>query len=105
MATLRTTIAPRARPQRCRDFVTASATERDSLLATRPDLQFEGTGFYEHNSQQRGDAPVYRFLDPSHGTALYTLRRRASEPALSRPAQTCSSRASDSTRPRDRELR
>ncbi|MDP9095540.1 MAG: hypothetical protein M3N26_03100, partial [Pseudomonadota bacterium] len=53
-------------------FYTSSATERDSVIATRPDLVNEGTGFYEHNTAQPGDAPVYRFFDSNFGTHFYT---------------------------------
>ena len=53
-------------------FFTASATERDGIEATRSDLAYEGTGFYEHLKAQQGDTPVYRFFDTVHGTHLYT---------------------------------
>ena len=53
-------------------FYSASTTERDSILAARPDLRFEGTAFYEHATAQAGDAPVYRFFDLSDGTHFYT---------------------------------
>lgn len=53
-------------------FLTASASERDTVIATRPDLQFEGTGFYEHAARQAGDIPVYRFFDTRYGTHFYT---------------------------------
>ena len=53
-------------------FFTASASERDTVIATRPDLTFEGTGFLEHNAQQVGDTPVYRFFDTTYGTHFYT---------------------------------
>jgi hypothetical protein len=53
-------------------FFTISASERDSVEATRPDLTFEGTGFFEHTTQHAGDAPVYRFFDTRFGTHFYT---------------------------------
>ncbi len=53
-------------------FFTASASERDTVIATRPDLVFEGTGFLEHTTQQAGDTPVYRFFDTNYGTHFYT---------------------------------
>ena len=53
-------------------FFTASADERDQVIKGRPDLQFEGTGFYEHINQQAGDTPVYRFFDKNLGTHFYT---------------------------------
>lgn len=53
-------------------FYSASTTERDSILAARPDLRSEGTAFYEHTAAQAGDAPVYRFFDLKDGTHFYT---------------------------------
>ncbi len=53
-------------------FFTASASERDIIIQTRPDLLFEGTGFYEHTAQQPGDVAVYRFFDTNYGTHFYT---------------------------------
>ena len=53
-------------------FFTSSSTERDSVEATRPDLTYEGVGFYEDRTQQPSDSAVYRFFDTVHGTHLYT---------------------------------
>ena len=54
-------------------FFTASASERDSVIATRPDLTYEPTSsFYEHATAQPGDTPVYRFFDSVYGTHFYT---------------------------------
>lgn len=53
-------------------FYTASATERDAVLATRPDLTLEGTAFYEDATQLAGDTAVYRFFDTGTGTHFYT---------------------------------
>lgn len=53
-------------------FYTSSATERDTVAATRSDLVSEGVGFYEHNTAQAGDVPVYRFFDSNFGTHFYT---------------------------------
>ena len=53
-------------------FFTASAAERDQVIAGRQDLSFEGTGFYEHATQQAGDTAVYRFFDSNFGTHFYT---------------------------------
>lgn len=53
-------------------FFTASATERDAVIASRADLLFEGTGFIEHVAQQSGDTAVYRFFDTKYGTHFYT---------------------------------
>ena len=53
-------------------FFTASTGERDNVNATRPDLQFEGVGFFEHTAPQVGDTAVYRFFDGHNGTHFYT---------------------------------
>ena len=54
-------------------FFTASATERDSIIASRPDLTYEPSStFYEHTQQEPGDIAVYRFFDNVHGTHFYT---------------------------------
>ncbi len=54
-------------------FFTASASERDSVIAARPDLTYEPTSsFYEHATAQPGDTPVYRFFDSLYGTHFYT---------------------------------
>lgn len=53
-------------------FFTASAAERDIVIATRSDLLYEGVGFIEHTTQQPGDVAVYRFFDTHYGTHFYT---------------------------------
>jgi uncharacterized repeat protein (TIGR03803 family) len=53
-------------------FFTISAAERDQVLATRPDLQFEGIGYDEHATQQAGDTPVYRFFETTSGGHFFT---------------------------------
>jgi fibronectin-binding autotransporter adhesin len=54
-------------------FFTASASERDTVINTRPDLTFEPTSlFFEHTQPQPGDTPVYRFFDNKFGTHFYT---------------------------------
>ena len=54
-------------------FLTASAAERDAVIATRPDLHYEATSrFYEHATAQPGDTAVYRFFDTVQGTHFYT---------------------------------
>ncbi len=53
-------------------FFTASASEAQTVQATRSDLAYEGTGFIEHTTQQAGDAAVYRFFDTKYGTHFYT---------------------------------
>ena len=54
-------------------FFTASNTERDTVIATRPDLVYEpASTFYEHIVPQAGDTAVYRFFDTKFGTHFYT---------------------------------
>ncbi len=54
-------------------FFTASPVERDVVLATRPDLRFEGIGYYEFAAPQgaKSDA-VYRFFDTHDGGHFFT---------------------------------
>ena len=53
-------------------FFTASTSERDTVIATRSDLIYEGVGFLEHTAKQPGDVAVYRFFDTHYGTHFYT---------------------------------
>lgn len=54
-------------------FFTASAAERDTIIATRSDLNYEPTGsFLEHTTAQAGDLAIYRFVDTLDGTHFYT---------------------------------
>ncbi len=54
-------------------FFTASASERDSVINTRPDLVYEPNSiFYEHIQAEPGDVAVYRFFDNRYGTHFYT---------------------------------
>ena len=43
------------------------------MEASRPDLTYEGVGFYEDRTQRtEATAPSSRFFDTVHGTHLYT---------------------------------
>ena len=54
-------------------FLTASASERDNVIATRPDLVYEpASTFFEHTTPQPGDTAVYRYFDATTGTHFYT---------------------------------
>lgn len=54
-------------------FFTASTSERDAVIADRPDLVYEpGATFFEHSTLQPGDTAVYRFFDSNFGTHFYT---------------------------------
>jgi Repeat of unknown function (DUF5648) len=54
------------------DFSTTSTIERDQVLATRPDLKFEGAARYEHLTGLNGDAAVYRLFKTSSGNHFST---------------------------------
>lgn len=55
-------------------FFTISAAERDQVLATRPDLRFEGVGYYAFASASGVTTdPVYRFFNTVDGGHFFTL--------------------------------
>ena len=54
-------------------FLTASAAEKNSVLATRPDLAYEGIGLGGISPGADPSAvPVYRFFDTKTGTHFFT---------------------------------
>ena len=54
-------------------FYTADASEKATLLATRPDLVLEPSStIWEDATQQAGDVPVFRFFDTSTGGHFFT---------------------------------
>lgn len=55
-------------------FFTTSVIERDTVLATRPDLKSEGVGYKAFDDQQiAGTAPVFRFFDTNDGGHFFTI--------------------------------
>ena len=52
-------------------FFTASAQERDTILATLPNYRFEGNSF-DQVDDARGEIEVFRFFNTSNGTHFYT---------------------------------
>ena len=56
-------------------FDTADATERDQLLATRPDLTFEGVGIdaVSLSAADPNAESVYRFFSTTDGTHFFTI--------------------------------
>jgi hypothetical protein len=54
-------------------FYTASAAERDAVIANVRTLQYEGVAFYASPEPARGLSPVYRFYNSSNGVHLYTI--------------------------------
>ncbi len=67
-------------------FFTTDIGERDSILATRPDLALEDAKLYEHAAPRPGDTAVYRFFNTGDGSHFFTAdaTERAGL-ALSRP--------------------
>ena len=53
-------------------FFTTNVDERNTILATRPDLVQEQANFAEHLTPQAGDAAVYRFFDSHSGDHFFT---------------------------------
>lgn len=54
-------------------FFTQSTTERDQVLATRPDLRFEGIAFYEFTASQGSTTEaVFRFFNRNDGGHFFT---------------------------------
>lgn len=55
-------------------FFTADSTERDQLLATRPDLTYEGIGLdaVSLSAADPNAEPVYRFFSTADGTHFFT---------------------------------
>lgn len=54
-------------------FLTASAAERDQVISTRPDLNYEGLGMAGITPGSDPNAvPVYRFFDTQTGTHFFT---------------------------------
>ncbi|MBM3485440.1 MAG: hypothetical protein FJX67_02235 [Alphaproteobacteria bacterium] len=54
-------------------FYTASAAERDNVIATLDSFQFEGTGFGVPAGNQAPTATVFRFYNTATGTHFYTI--------------------------------
>src|SRR5450631_1994080 len=53
-------------------FYTASATERDHVLATWPQFLYEGTAFFAAAAASGGALPIYRFFNTQTGAHFYT---------------------------------
>src|SRR5206468_4250709 len=55
-------------------FFTTSTVERDTVLATRPDMKFEGVGFQAFDDTAvDGSSAVYRFFDTHDGGHFFTV--------------------------------
>lgn len=54
-------------------FYTASATERDRVIATLPSLAYEGLAFQASGTADSALSPVYRFFNGQTGVHFYTI--------------------------------
>jgi hypothetical protein len=54
-------------------FYTASATERDRVIATVPNLVYEGQAFQASGTADAALSPVYRFFNGQTGVHFYTI--------------------------------
>lgn len=54
-------------------FYTMNAGERDYVIATYPDFQYEGPRFYAYNAQAEGTSPVFRFYNRKTGAHFFTV--------------------------------
>ena len=51
---------------------TTDEIERDSIIDTLDDFEFEGVKFYAYETEVEGSIPVYRFFEPTLGVHFYT---------------------------------
>jgi Repeat of unknown function (DUF5648)/RTX calcium-binding nonapeptide repeat (4 copies) len=65
-------------------FFTASAAERDQVLTTRRDMNFEGVGYdaVDPASSDPNAAPVYRFFDTHDGGHFFTISQAERDQVL-----------------------
>lgn len=54
-------------------FYTASAAERDAVIASLPHYAYEGRAFEAYAREDAGLNPVFRFFNSRTGTHLYTI--------------------------------
>ncbi|MGM9426406.1 hypothetical protein [Hydrogenophaga sp. MI9] len=54
-------------------FYTASAAERDRVIATLPSMAYEGLAFQASSTADSGLSPVYRFFNGQTGVHFYTI--------------------------------
>ena len=54
-------------------FYTASAAERDYVLATLPTFAYEGVAFYAYDRQVAGSSPVFRLYSRLDHRHFYTV--------------------------------
>jgi lysyl endopeptidase len=54
-------------------FFTQSAIEKDNVIATLPQFNFEGISFNAYTAPATGVSPVYRFFNTQTGAHFYTI--------------------------------
>ncbi|WP_336691531.1 trypsin-like serine protease [Delftia acidovorans] len=54
-------------------FYTASAGERDQVIATYPAFQYENVAFYAYTQMQQGLEPVFRFFNRNTSAHFFTI--------------------------------
>lgn len=60
-------------------FFTASAAERDFVIQTYPQFQYENIAFYAYAQPTAGQSTVFRFFNTSNGAHFYTINQAESD--------------------------
>lgn len=60
-------------------FFTSSAAERDYVIATYPQFQYENIAFYAYAQPTAGQSAVYRFFNLSNSAHFYTISQGESD--------------------------
>ncbi len=60
-------------------FFTASAAERDFVIQTYPQFQYENIAFYAYGQPTSGQSTVFRFFNKSNGAHFYTINQAESD--------------------------
>ncbi|MDP3227941.1 MAG: serine protease [Acidovorax sp.] len=60
-------------------FFTASAAERDFVIQTYPQFQYENIAFYAYGQPTAGQSTVFRFFNKSNGAHFYTINQVESD--------------------------
>lgn len=60
-------------------FFTASAAERDFVIQTYPQFQYENIAFYAYGQPTAGQSTVFRFFNKGNGAHFYTINQAESD--------------------------
>lgn len=60
-------------------FFTANAAERDFVIQTYPQFQYENIAFYAYGQPTAGQSTVFRFFNKSNGAHFYTINQAESD--------------------------